>query len=179
MLEIILVIIAFLGFIFKLLNIPSGFLLMLIGLLTLSVFYILATFQNNRFFKIFKEKVNLPSSLQFSGIALSLACIGILFKLNFWEGSANNLIFALSSCILFLLLTYAIKLKIDLKPLKIRLVVFSILTFILLFTSNDALIDLYYRDNKPLNSALKEAVNEPQNRVLWQKVDSIRQLEKR
>ncbi len=106
------------------------------------------------------------------GFCASLVCLGILFKIQFWPGSATML---MSGIILFVICGIAGLVALGKNArawLKTSLLRAGLMTAIaaLMFVITDIhLVSIQYRNDPELAEAWKAALNNPDNPELWNK----------
>jgi hypothetical protein len=111
------------------------------------------------------------------GIALSLTIIGLLFTFNSWSGSSFSLgagLFGLLIVTIIGLIRYAKnKSKYYTRIFK-RVAIIGVLGLIFFLTPKTTWVELKYRNHADYVKAYKEAVANPDNKALWDKVDEER-----
>ncbi len=185
--EIILVILSIIVLGLKLLLIPGINLLVILTLSALAMLYFyfgFALFNNIQLRTIFKkDSYQDISSLRIlgavcSGLALSMAITGILFKFLSWPGSFANLMAGLVGIIIVAIIGtikyFKSKSNYYTKIFK-RLIIFGVLTLTLVLIPQTTWIELKYRDNPALLDALKKSLADPTNKELQDKVTEERE----
>ncbi|MFT6166691.1 MAG: glucan phosphoethanolaminetransferase (alkaline phosphatase superfamily) [Vicingaceae bacterium] len=181
--EKILLLIALLGLTFKLFHWPGASALLILSLSALSVFYMyfsFAFFNGIELRKVFKkESYTGISTLRIvgaigTGLGLSVALVGILFKLSFWPGATMQLITGLAVLLIVTVISF-FKLKNSndgyyFKVLKRAVPVVSI-CITLIYIPTQVWLELRYPNNPEYVQALIEAEANPSNSELWEKVD--------
>ena len=107
-----------------------------------------------------------------AGLSFSAICLGILFKLNSWPGSNQDLIIGLVIlvAILALALFRKIKLKYANNSLMLRrIVILSILGIIFLISPNLPIERIRFHDHPDYIKACEDYLNNPQNQKLKEK----------
>ena len=180
--EIILAILCLTGFILNLTGIPGGNILTILSFTFLSMFYfylgyvVLNNIPLRAMFK--KQSYAGISGLRIAGsvvagFILSLALIGIEFKLMMWPGGSVMLFSCITGFVLLGLISLIKYLKdynVFYRNLLIRVVVIG--AFILLFVVNPKVVmDIKYRNNPELLEAIKASDADPDNEKLQQKVN--------
>ena len=106
--EKLVALLALAGIILKLLHVPGAAVLVTISLLLLSMLYFPAAFY---FFSDKQiKRQNLALSI-IAGLCLSIVPVGILFKVQRWEGAQLYLSGGLATVIILLIVTYLLKAK--------------------------------------------------------------------
>lgn len=135
------------GIILKLIHWPGGSLLVIMSLSLLSLLYFPASFY------FFRDKDFKTQNLIFSivsGLFLSIAPIGIMFKLQFWPGSKDILNMAIISTPTILIISYFLKSKSPdhlityYKNQIRRSIVLTFITILFFLTPNNTLLKIRY-----------------------------------
>lgn len=185
--EIIILTLSIIALGLNILLIPGGGVLTVLTLSTLSVIYMylgFALFNGIRLRNIFKkDSYKGISTMRIvgavaAGIALSMTIIGLLFKMQSWPGASFNLgagLFGLLIVTVIGLVKYS-KNKSDFytKIFK-RVAIFGGLGLILLLTPKTSWVELKYRNHPEYVDALKKAMADPDNKKLWDNVETERQ----
>ncbi|MEO0471928.1 MAG: hypothetical protein AAF206_20040 [Bacteroidota bacterium] len=107
-----------------------------------------------------------------AGLGLTAITLGVLFKLMYWPGS-NELIlaggFLLLGPLIFSLLNFQ-KIAFTAKSILIRAVLIGGVGLSIFFTPKDTLLSMLYRDHPGYVEAFKNAMAEPENAALWEKL---------
>lgn len=173
--EIILGIIAIIGFIINIQLLPGGALLTTLSMSLLNIIYILfgfLLFNNIRLRHIFKKNhykdVNAMQIIGavFAGLVLSIIVIALLFHLNYWDGKWILLQIGLIHIGLALLIfipLYWIKKSAFSKQILSRLLIYGGLGVIFYLLPNDAILNYKYKDYPEYIEALKDVREDPDN----------------
>ncbi|MBB6610380.1 hypothetical protein H7F15_04960 [Pontibacter sp. Tf4] len=185
--EIILGAMAAVALITNLLFAPTGNILIVLSLSVLSILYMylsFALFNGIRFRHILKKESYKGISTMriigaiFTGLALSITLIGILFKYQLWPGATINLRVGLSGLVLMVLIGavgYARSKAAYYANIAKRIAIYGALGIIMLLLPTDELIEIRYRNHPEYAEALKKAIAAPGNEDLWQKAEAERQ----
>lgn len=109
----------------------------------------------------------------FSGFALATVCVGVLFKLLSWPGSAIDLAVGLVLCAVILVISF---MKIGgkysgyYKPLVVRMLIACVLSAGLLSMPQKAYLEFMQRDNPAYVRAVEEMWKDPTNATLMKRV---------
>ena len=109
----------------------------------------------------------------FSGFALSIACVGLLFKLLSWPGAALDLVAGLVSCSVILLISFIKrngKYAAYYKPIVMRMIIATSLCFFLLILPGKVFLEFMQRDNPGYVKALEAMWKDPGNENLKNRV---------
>jgi len=165
-----------LGFLLQVIQLPGSSIFFILGwgLLSMFYFYLSFAYLNNvglrRLFK--RESYSGIGATRIilaviSGIALSILCIGCLFKMQFWPGANTNLLVGLVLTALVLIPVSILDARNHMKVYKrtlYRLVFFGAVGLFLFLISSDKLVELYYWSNSEYaevyNAWLKDQGNE-------------------
>lgn len=107
-----------------------------------------------------------------AGLGLSAITVGVLFKLMYWAG-ANEMI--LVGCFLLLgplgysVLNFKAKAQ-TAKNILLRGILIGGVGLVIFTTPKDTLLSMLYREHPGYVEAYKNAMKEPDNAVLWEKV---------
>lgn len=111
------------------------------------------------------------------GIALSLTIIGLLFTFNSWSGSSFSLGAGLSGLLIVTIIGIVgyskNKSKYYTRIFK-RVAIIGALGLFFFLTPKTTWVELKYRNHANYVKAYKEAVANPDNKALWNKVDEER-----
>jgi len=163
----------------KFFNVPGSILLLIFSLFTLSLLYFPFGFY------FFSDKnlnrQNTPLSV-LGGMVLSIAVLGILFKLLFWPGGSIQLLTAfILTPLLFLICFFLSRknnedLKIYYKNYKLRIIFWFALTVIFMTVTGRQLIILQYRTSPERELKLKahEHPDDPENQKALEKYYHLR-----
>lgn len=166
---------------------PTGNILIVLSLSLLSILYMylsFALFNGIRFRHILKKESYKGISTMriigaiFTGLALSITLIGILFKYQLWPGATINLRVGLSGLVLMVLIGavgYARSKAAYYTNIAWRIAVYGALGLTMLLLPTDELIEIRYRKHPEYADALKKAIAAPGNEDLWQKAEAERQ----
>ena len=149
--EKVLAAITIVGLIFKLMYWPFSGPILVVGLGTLMMLYLIGGFY---FFSDTNiKKQNLPLSI-ISGLFLMNACMAILYKLMFWPFSGPLLMIAVSTIPVILVIAFGLRsatTRTDLTTyynnMITRLIIISFLVIILFFTSTVTLVKIIHSDD--------------------------------
>ncbi len=171
----------------NLLLIPGGGVLTVLTLSILSMIYFylgFALFNDIRLRKIFKkDSYKEISSLRILGavgvgLALSMTTIGLMFKFQSWPGADFNLgagLLGLLIVTIIGLIKYS-KNKSDFYTrIFKRVTILGGLGLILMFTPKTSWVELKYRNHPEYVDAFKKAMADPENKELWDNVETERQ----
>jgi hypothetical protein len=184
--EIIIATLSIIALGLNLLLIPGGGVLTVLTLSTLSILYMylsFALFNDIRLRNIFKKDSYTGVSTKRivgavgTGFALSALTVGLVFKFQSWPGAD----FHLGAGLLGLLIVTVIGLikysknKSDFYPrIFKRVAIFGGLGLILMLTPKTSWVELKYRNHPEYVGALKKAMADPDNKVLWDNVETER-----
>ena len=180
-LEMILVFTILIAIVMKLSLMPGGSSIASISMILLSLIYFpfgFAFLNQISLQKIFiKDAYKGMTSTRIictigAGLSFSAICLGILFKLNSWPGSNQDLIIGLVIlvAILALALIRKIKLKYENNSLMLRrIVILSILGIIFLTSPNLPIERIRFHDHPDYIKACEDYLNNPQNQKLKEK----------
>jgi hypothetical protein len=176
--EKILGIIALIGLILKITLISGGSILLTFSLMTLACLYYpfgFALFNKIGLRKIFiKESYRGLSVLKVigsiaAGTGLSVICIGILFKLQYWKGADTNLISGLGTTLIILVVTLNKYLKTKgecyIRILK-RIVIIGIVGLILICLPDLTIVKFQFRNHPEYIKAYELYKDNPNNEEL-------------
>jgi hypothetical protein len=186
-LEIIFICLAALGLTFKVLHFPGSGVLTVLSLSLISSLYFyvgFALFNNIGFRKLFKKESyqNISSNRVVGGVAtgmaLSIAALGIQFKLQSWPGARVMLIFGFSSSVVITLVSLLKKSKSTdnyYPNILKRVVAFGAISIILFSIPKPTWLAWKYPNNPEYIKAVLDADKDPSNQELWDKVDLERE----
>ena len=185
--EIGIFIILALGLTLQVIQIPGSSIFYILGLGTLSLFYFYLSFgyfnkvglrrlfKRNSYSGIGSKEIILAV---ISGIALSILCIGCLFKLQFWPGADVNLLVGLVLTALVLIPVSLITAKNQMRIFKralYRLVFFGAVGLFLYLISSDKLVELYYWSKPEYAEVYKAWLKDQSNKNL---LDKLKRMER-
>ena len=162
----------FLMFLRLITDYPYSALLITLFTFILSVIYFFFSFKLLNSNK--KEATEKTSSLRNTGIiltgtTLSLVLIGILFKFLRWPYGSFNLMFGLLCLIPILIISIFkfSKTKAEFyKDLLFRILIIGVIGTLMLFTKNETLLEMQYRDFPEYVEAEKNLMQDPTNKEL-------------
>lgn len=185
--EIIIATLSIIALGLNLLLIPGGGVLTVLTLSTLSMIYFylgFALFNDIKLRRIFKkDSYKEISSLRIlgavgAGFALSMTTIGFMFKFQSWPGADFNLGAGLVG-LLIVTIIGAIKYSKNKSNYYIRIfkrtAILGGLGLILMLIPKTSWIELKYRNQPEYVEALKKAMADPDNKELWDNVETERQ----
>ncbi|WP_179018750.1 GldL-related protein [Winogradskyella forsetii] len=151
---------------------PYSALLITLSIFILSLIYLFFSFKLLNSNK--KDSTEKPSSLRqtgiiLTGIALSLVLIGILFKFLQWPYGSFNLMIGLLCLIPIIVISIFKFTKTNsefYKNLLFRILIIGVIGTLLLFTKNETLLALKYRDFPDYVEAEKKLMQDPTNKEL-------------
>lgn len=179
--EIIAAIVAVIGFIFQLLLWPGGGPLVVVSLSLLAVIYYFgfALFNDIRFRQIFKKEsyagispLRMIGSIG-AGLSLSSVLSGLMYKIQSWPMAQTMLNAGMffTAVIAVVGLPKYLKNKPDyLKQIFKKIVIIGGIGLIFLILPETALIDFKYRNHPAFRDAYKNALADPTNQALWDKM---------
>jgi len=104
-----------------------------------------------------------------TGIALSIICVGALFKLMNLPGANEMLMFGVIITLLVSITAIVMRNKILVIPILIRTVVIGVAGSFLFFTPSLSIIKLQYRNHPAYIEAYTRYTEDPKNELLWEK----------
>lgn len=104
-----------------------------------------------------------------SGIALSIVCVGIVFKLLSLPGSNEMLLIGTVVCILISIATLVLRKKLSAATILTRTVVFGVVGIVLLSIPLLSIIKFQYRNHPAYVEAYTRYVENPKDESLWEK----------
>ncbi|QXP59006.1 hypothetical protein [Olleya sp. HaHaR_3_96] len=151
---------------------PYSTLLITLSTFILSLIYFFFSFKLLNSNK--KDSTEKTSSLKknemfLTGITLSIVLIGILFKFLRWPYGSFNLMFGLLFLIPILIITIFkfSKTKAEFyKNLLVRLLIIGVFGTLMLFTKDETLLEMHYRDFPEYVEAEKNLMQDPMNKEL-------------
>ena len=177
-LEKILVLIFLVALIMKITMIPVGGILTVISLSLLAIIYYpfgFALFNSIGFRKILKkDSYKSISALRIigaigAGTALSIICVGVLFKIQHWPGSEMNLIAGLITSLIILCITiykyYKAKGEYYIRIIK-RIIIASIFGLFMVLLTDLSLVKIQFRNHPEYIKAYELYINSPQDEGL-------------
>lgn len=184
--EIILGIIALIGFVLNVQLFPGGALLTTLSMSLLHLIYILfgfLLFNDIRLRHIFKKSyyqgvntMHIVGAI-YAGLAVSIMVLSILFQFNYWPGKWILLLVGLIQIGLALLIftpLYFIKKSAFSKRILSRLLIYGGLGLILYLLPNDAILNYKYKDYPEYREALKDVREDPDNEEYRKRLDEER-----
>ena len=186
--EVVLTLIAFIGFTMSLSLVPGGSVLIVLSLSTLSLWYFAFGFAifNGKGFKDLNNTEAMKALKLYrviggaaTGMALSITVIGILFKFQSYPSLLLNLTFGLvllGIIIIAGLAGFIIEKSTYYINIFIRIIIWGGLGLTLLLLPKTALTDFKYRKHPALRDAINAAHADPNNDTLWDKVDEERDV---
>ena len=181
-----LVLIAVFGLIVRLLGQPTGSIIMVMSLSSLSWLYVFLSFallNGIKLRSLFKKGAFtcIPTwhkiGAVLSGIGLGIACIGILFKMQAWGGAQIELIEGLILCLIpaiIGLLKWRGRHKEFYNRVLSRTIIFVCLCLVFLCLPDLFFLRIYYRHNPTFINAVEQSRKDPENQQLRDKVDAER-----
>lgn len=173
--ELILGLLAILGIILKLLDIPGNGILTVLVLCTLSMLYFFfgfALFNDIRLRDIFKNASYKDTNAKRIigaiglGFALSLVTIGGLYKLQFWPGASMQLMvgLAITGLIMLIAAIFYFRNKADYytRVFK-RIAIYGGLGLVLYLTPSNTLVDVFHGANPEYADLFKKVLADPEN----------------
>jgi hypothetical protein len=151
---------------------PYSALLITLSIFILSLIYLFFSFKLLNGNK--KDTTEKTSSLRqtgiiLTGVALSLVLIGILFKFLQWPYGSFNLMIGLLCLIPIIVISIFKFTKTNsefYKNLLFRILIIGVIGTLLLFTKNESLLELKYRDFPEYVEAEKNLMQDPTNKEL-------------
>lgn len=121
-----------------------------------------------------KEPFQVPTTAQIvlgviTGIALSIVCVGILFKLLTLPGANEMLMFGVLGSIIMSIVAIALKRKVPATAILIRTTIFSVVGIAMFFTSALSIVKLQYRNHPAYVEAYTQYIENPKDDSLWEK----------
>lgn len=186
--EIYLALLALLALIFKLTLIPGAG---IVTMLSLSILGMMYYFLGFALFNGIKLRAILKSSSYtnitaakiigavLTGWVLSMALIGIMFRLQLYPGGHNLLFLGLIGMMAIIVVSIIARLiagqsRIFPRILK-RIAVVAAVSALLYITPTDTLLDLQHRNNPEYRDALKNAMANPDNEQYQEKLEEERE----
>lgn len=178
--ERILFVLILLGLLFKLEHWPLASFLLIIGTSTLSLSYWLSPL----WFGAPGRKDQITSVSMISGLVLSVALMGILFKLQYWPLSGFYLFLALIGCPAVIIMQLGLaKDKLELaryrRALLTRTLAIAVPAILLYFTPSTTLVKIQYHDDPIMAKLMIERVQHPQDTATWHAIDRYRDQQMR
>ncbi len=180
--ERFLVMLAFIGIIARLL-LASGssltIVMSLMGLTFLYMYFGFALFNDIRLRDVLKKEsyrgiatMRLAGAV-LAGLALSMACVGILFKIQSWPGAVFNLGISMALCLTILAVCFTKikgKYRQYYKRITTRLTIAVMFCALLLAIPRKNYLEFMQRDNPAFIKAEEALWNDPSNKELEKKV---------
>lgn len=113
------------------------------------------------------------SIARFSGFPVAVVCLGILFKLQFWPGYENQLLFGVAGVVLvgvFAIWKYDSAQEVGFRGLFMRLAVFALLGIGMMLTPRENILEMKHAGHPEFVEAVKQSWADPENQELQQKV---------
>ena len=181
--EVTLGVIAMVAMVLNLFNFAGGGVLTVLSLSTVSLLYTylsFALFNDIRLRKIFNKgsyegigSKRIVGGI-FTGLALSITTIGLLFKFQSWPGASFNLGLGLIGLLIVLIVGLIKYQRIKSEyytKIFWRIVFYGGLGLILMIIPKEAWIEIKYRNHPEYIEAVKNAWTDPNNQELWGIVD--------
>lgn len=176
--EKVLSIIFIISLLIKLMHWPGGSAIMILSLLGLALCYFPLGFYFLNEKNVFKQKLGI--SIVF-GWLLSVAIIGILFKLMFWPGSGPMLIIGFLTALIFSIIAFFMfknaltgETKHFHKNLLLRSLILFVLSFICYLLPNEVLINHYYSQEPILKDLYLKQIQNPNDKEIQKEIDIYR-----
>jgi len=185
--EIIVAGIAILAIIMKFTHLPGAGILLVLSLGVLSMLYMylgFAFFNNIKFKEIFKKKSYVDTNKKRligaigTGFTLSMAVVGILFKIQLYPGAETQLMVGIGGLIIVSIISIIKMLKKSekfYKSILIRVVIFGAICVFFISLPTKTWLSWRYLDNPEYVQAVLDAQENPDNPELWKKVDDERE----
>jgi hypothetical protein len=176
-------VLAFVGYTLRLLLIKQGSFLVFISMFSLSFIYLyfgFALLNGIAFRSIFKKSTytGIPSNNILgaiaAGLAMSIGCLGLTFKLLHWPGAGINLVAGIVLCsILFIIVIVKKRRKNQMlyKRILIRSTILLSFSFLFMCIPKRVLFEIMYRDRPTLIKAQEELWKDPTNQELIDKMN--------
>ncbi|HYV95754.1 MAG TPA: hypothetical protein VE978_28545 [Chitinophagales bacterium] len=190
--ELVLVILSAASIVLKLLHASFAGSLVIVSFSSLSFFYLARAMYlgGGRLLFFQRQNPNISFTRKMttyvSGFAISLTCIGVIFKFQFWQGSRSQILIGVLSGALAVVLTMFLSRKTGLsiyRQLLTRVTIFFAIGVMLFLTTDARLLDIVHPGNDPEKAAFKkylEHPEDPQAQKEWEEaqheMDSIRNL---
>lgn len=104
-----------------------------------------------------------------TGIALSIICVGILFKLLTLPGANEMLMFGAMASIIVAIVTVILRKRVPARAILIRTAIFSVAGIVLFLTPHVSIIKFQYRDHPAYVEAYTQYIENPKDDSLWEK----------
>lgn len=185
--EVALVVLFLLGILLSMVPVSGGLLLIILSGSLLSILYFAFSFwifNNIRVRDIFKKtaysEVTAAKTILsiFAGLNISVAVVGIQFRLMLWKGSHAVLVAGLANIVIMLIILVLMALlnkRISYRPYFIRVSLLGILNLVLLTTSGINLIEIRYRKHPAYVELYREHLADPANAELRQRLFDMEQ----
>jgi hypothetical protein len=184
--ELILVLLTILAIILDLFQVPAAAPLTVVLLSSLATLYMylgFALFNDIRLRNIFRKesykavrKERILGAIG-AGFVLSLTIIGLLFKIQIWPGGKFNLIVGLTGLLIVSVVAlskYAKNRSPYYQRILLRVALFGSLGLAMLLIPESGWINFKYRNHPGYAAALNNALANPSNDELWDKVEAER-----
>lgn len=181
--EIGLVVLAVIGFLFKLMAWPFAGVMLVLGTSTLGYMYFFLSFallNDIGFRQIFKKGSfkgvgagKIVASI-FVGFALCLATLALLFKLQFWPGAARYTqvsLFWMTILVAIAIVTGFMKKPSFTQSTSARIIILAALILISYLTPSTTLIDIFYRHHPDYAAAYKDYITNPEDSLAQKRYD--------
>jgi hypothetical protein len=180
--ERFLIMLSLIGIIARMMLAGGSSLTLLLSLMSLSLLYMyfgFALFNDIRLRDIFKKAsykglttIHIVGAI-LAGLALSMACVGILFKVQSWPGATFDLGVSLSLCSIIIVISYS-KIKGPhrqyYKRITSRLVVATVISAFLLVIPRKGYLEFMQRDNPAFIKVQEAQWDHPDSVALQQRV---------
>jgi len=169
--------IALLGLLFKFLHWPGGSMMLIMSLGTLSMYYFMLVQRMPGSTETEETDVVTALLVKIIGFALSIAAIGIMFKMQSYPGASLILYVGVGSLALLGILTM-LKYNKTRSPylwrMFIRIVAFGSVAALLVAFPRETWLEMRHADHPAYVQAVKDSWADPNNEDLLQKVDEER-----
>lgn len=176
--EKIFAVAALAGLVLMFMIVSSGLTLFLVSLLTLSGIYFafgFLLFNNIRLRDVTKKETFANLTVirivfgAITGIAMSIICVGALFKLLNFPGAGEMLMIGVAITLLTSIAAIILKSKVSAGAILTRTIIFGAVGIILVFTSTLSIIKFQYRDHPAYVEAYTQYIENPRDESLWEK----------
>ncbi len=182
MLEIVLIALSILAFVFKLNGIPGGNVLLYFALSSLAFLHFglgFALFSGVRLRELIKKgrkSIKVRPYVVLMQFGLGVLHVGLLLTLMFWPNARNQLKIGLVLSLAALVWVGMVSFKQFHRVAKlnlVRLVVFLTLSLSLALTSDDQLVDMYYGHDPEYAEIIKAQIKDSNNPMHFERMDSL------